>query len=93
MFADRPLVTAEAELLSALRTLDRRFTPIVVAMAAANIPGAIVTDQNGDAVRLFGASAGTFYLLRPDLHVAGRWRHLEAKQIIAALRAGLGDPK
>ena len=93
LFADRPLVTAEAELLSALRTLDRRFTPIVVAMAAANIPGAIVTDQNGDAVRLFGASAGTFYLLRPDLHVAGRWRHLEAKQIIAALRAGLGDPK
>ena len=34
---------------------------------------------------------GAFYLLRPDLHVVGRWRVADADEIVRALRIGLGD--
>lgn len=90
LFVDRPLDTATLALLSKLKTRDRRFTPIVIAPAGADVPGATIVDHGGDAQRLYGAAAGTFYLLRPDLHVVGRWRHIDAAQVIAALHAGLG---
>jgi hypothetical protein len=31
-----------------------------------------IPDSNGEIAGLFGAQPGTFYLLRPDLHIAGR---------------------
>jgi 3-(3-hydroxy-phenyl)propionate hydroxylase len=43
---------------------------------------------------LYGAlSKGTFYLLRPDLHVAGRWHEAVPAEIIATLDACLGQQK
>ncbi|MEQ1613979.1 MAG: FAD-dependent monooxygenase, partial [Hyphomicrobiaceae bacterium] len=92
MFVDRPLNEAETELLAALRTRDRRCKPILIAIAGANVPGATVADHDGGAAGMLGARPGTFYLLRPDLHVAGRWRTFAAPQILEALGAGLGAP-
>jgi 3-(3-hydroxy-phenyl)propionate hydroxylase len=40
-----------------------------------------------------GTVPGTFYLLRPDLHVAGRWMHAVPAEIIASLEAFLGHEK
>jgi 3-(3-hydroxy-phenyl)propionate hydroxylase len=37
-----------------------------------------------------GAAPGTFYLLRPDLHVAGRWQQAVPAEISATLDACLG---
>jgi 3-(3-hydroxy-phenyl)propionate hydroxylase len=71
---------AETRLLAALADLDPSFT-------------AIVMDPDGaDAAlaEVYGAVTGTFYLLRPDLHVAGRWRRLAADEILRTLSAGLG---
>ena len=33
-----------------------------------------IADSDGEIARLFAAAPGTLYLLRPDLHIAGRWK-------------------
>jgi 3-(3-hydroxy-phenyl)propionate hydroxylase len=45
----------------------------------------VVLDTDGLAARRYGASAGTFYLLRPDQHVCARWRRFAPRQVAAAL--------
>jgi 3-(3-hydroxy-phenyl)propionate hydroxylase len=45
-----------------------------------------VCDRDGLAARRCDARPGTCYLIRPDQHVAARWRRFDA----AAVRAALG---
>ena len=70
---------------------------LVVAIGAAAIatPGiAMVVDGDGLAVRRFDARAGTAYLIRPDQHVAARWRAFDAAAVRAAVaRATCNDPR
>jgi 3-(3-hydroxy-phenyl)propionate hydroxylase len=47
---------------------------------------------DGAAARAFGAVAGSAYLIRPDLHVAARWRSAAAPDIADALGRCLGQP-
>ena len=92
LFTRGAMVAEIAELLAGLRRLDRRFTSLHVAMsgsAASETPTA-VDDTDGAIAASFGAEPGTFYLLRPDLHVAGRWKHIERQEIVETLRIGLG---
>ncbi|MFZ1104172.1 MAG: FAD-dependent monooxygenase [Hyphomicrobiaceae bacterium] len=49
-----------------------------------------VHDPDGAVARLFGAEPGTVYLLRPDLHIAGRWKAFASSEVVAQLEAGLG---
>ena len=42
-------------------------------------------DYTGRFAERYDAKGGTVYLLRPDQHVAARWRNVDAKQIRAAL--------
>lgn len=51
-----------------------------------------LADPSGAVAAAYGAVAGTVYLIRPDLHVAGRWREAVAEEILATLDAGLGRP-
>jgi 3-(3-hydroxy-phenyl)propionate hydroxylase len=37
------------------------------------------------AARIYGAEDGAIYLVRPDGHVAGRWRRQDAPGLRAAL--------
>ncbi len=37
----------------------------------------------------YDATPGTFYLIRPDQHVAGRWRSFNADNVIAALNRAI----
>jgi 3-(3-hydroxy-phenyl)propionate hydroxylase len=48
-------------------------------------------DEAG-AAALYGASLGALYVLRPDLHVAGRWRQAAPAEVVASLEACLGHP-
>ena len=51
-------------------------------------------DHAGQACSLFGARPGTFYLVRPDGHVLGRWRQVQAGQVARALAAaGIAQSK
>ncbi len=74
-FADTDPGDAPARLFEELRTLDRRFTGLVVGQPATTI---------------YGARPGSFYLLRPDLHVAARWRTADAGESRRALSTCLG---
>jgi len=41
---------------------------------------------DGLMAKRYDARPGTAYLLRPDQHVAARWRHLDAAAVLHALR-------
>jgi len=51
---------------------------------------AAIADPDGAVAGRYDARPGTVYLLRPDLHVAGRWREAVPAEIIATLSACLG---
>ena len=44
-------------------------------------------DHTAQVFSLFGAQPGSFYLVRPDGHVLGRWRAVRAGQVAAAMAA------
>jgi len=49
-----------------------------------------VQDAQGLAHRRYDARAGTFYLVRPDQHVAGRWRRLNGSAVTEAVGRATG---
>ena len=48
--------------------------------------GSDVEDSEGLLAQRYDARPGTVYLIRPDQHVAARWRALDAAKVRAALR-------
>ena len=48
--------------------------------------GGDVEDADGLLAKRYDAQPGTVYLIRPDQHVAARWRSLDADKVRAALR-------
>jgi 3-(3-hydroxy-phenyl)propionate hydroxylase len=50
-----------------------------------------IVDQDGEIARLFAAAPGTLYLLRPDLHVAGRWKAVVPGEILKTASLCLGS--
>jgi 3-(3-hydroxy-phenyl)propionate hydroxylase len=49
-----------------------------------------VADVEGLVARRYDGRPGTFYLIRPDQHVAARWRALDASKLAAALARARG---
>jgi 3-(3-hydroxy-phenyl)propionate hydroxylase len=75
LFSDAPSATQ----LAVLHQLEK----LKPAVAAGVLP------LQGLAAQRYDAQPGTAYLLRPDHHVAARWRHLDLNKVQAALaRAG-----
>ncbi|MCA0423277.1 MAG: FAD-dependent monooxygenase, partial [Proteobacteria bacterium] len=64
---------APTTLIEALRKADPAFTALVI-----TAEGGRLADPQGAIARIFAAKTGSAYLLRPDLHVAGRWLTLDA---------------
>jgi 3-(3-hydroxy-phenyl)propionate hydroxylase len=73
-------VPAAVETLTAtLKSRDPLYTSVVV---------------NDPAIAAFyGATPGTYYLLRPDQHIAGRWQQAKPADIIHGLDVCLGHSK
>ena len=65
--------------------------PLATVALARNPAGAsgelCAWDHTAQVFSLFDAQPGTFYLVRPDGHVLGRWRQVTAGQVAAALAA------
>ena len=61
--------------------------PLVIAARPGKPVGDIplLEDPRGIAAQRYDAKPGTVYLLRPDQHVAARWRTLDAQQVRAAV--------
>jgi 3-(3-hydroxy-phenyl)propionate hydroxylase len=60
---------------------------VLVSMKAGVSPEGlrVLVDDKGRFAERFDAQAGTVYLLRPDQHVAARWRTFDAQAVRAAL--------
>ncbi len=81
------LTDTEREALQALQQATPAIEPLLVASkatAAANLR--VLHDVDGLMAKRYDARTGTTYLLRPDQHVAARWRHLDAAAVLHALR-------
>jgi 3-(3-hydroxy-phenyl)propionate hydroxylase len=66
-------------------------TPLIVSPHALDVPGMkVIVDAQGLMAKRYDAQPGTTYLLRPDQHVAARWRTLDAAKLQAALARGIG---
>lgn len=90
LFCDGSPGDEQAALLARLGQLDRRFVALPVALQGSAPTAGAIPDTDGEIARLFGAQPHTFYLLRPDLHIAGRWKALVADEILETARLCLG---
>ena len=91
-FADGPLAPPQAAALRELRTAS---VPVhmlaVVGPAAASVPDMpTLVDAEGLIAKRYDARPGTLYLLRPDQHVAARWRRFDPSLVDAALCRATG---
>jgi 3-(3-hydroxy-phenyl)propionate hydroxylase len=81
------LFNSSSESIESLRPLDIR--PIHVVPAGSSVPKQgdvdVVEDVEGLLARRFDAKPGTFYLLRPDQHVAMRARSFDLEAVREAL--------
>jgi 3-(3-hydroxy-phenyl)propionate hydroxylase len=91
LFCEAAPNAEQASLLDQLRALDNRFVALIIRRGGA-APGSI-DDSDGDIARLFNARPGTLYLLRPDLHIAGRWKAVAADEVLRTARLCLGIAK
>jgi 3-(3-hydroxy-phenyl)propionate hydroxylase len=72
--------------LQALAAYPTAVRPLIVASRPLNVSGVdVLVDAQGWAVKRYDAQPGTAYLLRPDQHVAARWRQLDTDRVRQAL--------
>jgi 3-(3-hydroxy-phenyl)propionate hydroxylase len=80
-----------AALLEQLGRIDKRSSPIVVSSGNTAFTAKTIADKDGEIARLFAAAPGTLYLLRPDLHIAGRWKTAVPAEIVRTAGLCLGS--
>jgi 3-(3-hydroxy-phenyl)propionate hydroxylase len=81
-FVDRPLSAQERSHFDGLRQLDPALTLCLIGSGG-------LRDPNRAIARIFAADEGSVLLLRPDQHIAGRWRSLRPDELQSALRRAL----
>jgi 3-(3-hydroxy-phenyl)propionate hydroxylase len=75
--------TDDIMLLDRLRNTDKRLAALLIGTSH-------VGDADGEIARLYAAVPGTLYLLRPDLHIAGRWKTIAANEVLRTAALCLG---
>lgn len=70
-----------ATALARLQAIDPDFTLLIINPEA--------TDGQ-EAASVYAAAPGTFYLLRPDTHIAARWREFDIQTVANCLARSLG---
>lgn len=75
-----------ASMLEAARAIDNIET-VLVLPAGTTTTSALrsIVDSEGLLAKRFDAKAGTTYLMRPDQHIAARWRSFDSQQVRHAL--------
>jgi 3-(3-hydroxy-phenyl)propionate hydroxylase len=75
--------TDDIMLLDRLRNTDKRLAALLIGTGQ-------IRDADGEIARLYAAAPGTLYLLRPDLHIAGRWKTIAANEVLRTAALCLG---
>jgi len=91
LFCERQPTREQATLLGQLGRIDKRFVPVLVTSSGSATETKTITDSDGEIARLFAAVPGTLYLLRPDLHIAGRWKAVVPGEILKTASLCLGS--
>jgi 3-(3-hydroxy-phenyl)propionate hydroxylase len=78
--------TDDIMLLDRLRNADKRLAALLIGTSH-------VSDADGEIARLYAAAPGTLYLLRPDLHIAGRWKTIAANEVLRTAALCLGKAR
>jgi 3-(3-hydroxy-phenyl)propionate hydroxylase len=91
LFCEERLTAEQAALLAQLGQIDKRFVPLAVTPRGSATDAKTIADSDGEIARLFAAAPGTLYLLRPDLHIAGRWKVAVPSEILKTACHCLGS--
>lgn len=92
VFVDDP-ATVDVAALSALDCDGIRVEPLIVSRRTGSADSlSCLHDVRGVAFQRYDARPGTAYLIRPDQHVAARWRTLDKAQFCAAVTRACGRP-
>jgi len=91
-FTDQEHVPNEAvNLFAKLQEIDQDFLPLVIASQPLQQHDKTrIMDSEGNIFSGYGAHDGTFYLIRPDRHIAARWATITPGEIETALTTALG---
>ena len=85
VYSEEP-ATLDLAALRSLREARIPVEPIVVSPKAAGLPGVrVLHDTKGLVAQRYDARDGTALLLRPDQHVAARWRSVDIGKVRAAV--------
>jgi 3-(3-hydroxy-phenyl)propionate hydroxylase len=88
-FCDRTLAPQLAAELMQLAGETIGVTPLLVVARGARAPVVaglrVLTDVHGVLAQRYDGAPGSFYLLRPDQHVAARWRAFDPARVRAAV--------
>ncbi len=80
------------QLLAALLGIDPQITLLRISGAPGPAAGQdVLVDMSGNIGATFDGADGTVYLVRPDRHVAGRWKSLDAGRVSSAMQRALGE--
>jgi 3-(3-hydroxy-phenyl)propionate hydroxylase len=91
LFCEGQPTAEQAALLAQLGRIDKRFVPVLVTSRGSAAEAKVIADGDGEIARLFAAAPGTLYLLRPDLHIAGRWKAIIPGEILKTVSLCLGS--
>jgi 3-(3-hydroxy-phenyl)propionate hydroxylase len=96
LFVDTPeLPKHVAEQLAAIASGPIPVQPLLVCLnlsvTLSDKSWPVLTDIDGVLTRRYDAQVGTCYLIRPDQHVAARWRSLDVSSIQTALAKATGN--
>jgi 3-(3-hydroxy-phenyl)propionate hydroxylase len=91
LFCGAQPTAEQAALLGHLGRIDKRFAAILIGSQTSVSGAKTIADNDGEIARLFAAGPGTLYLLRPDLHVAGRWKAAVSSEILKTAGICLGS--
>jgi 3-(3-hydroxy-phenyl)propionate hydroxylase len=90
VFCEASPSAEQTALLDQLGAIDKHFIALPIACQKSAAEPATIVDDDGEIARLFDAAPGTFYLLRPDLHIAGRWKTAVPNEILRTASLCLG---
>lgn len=92
---DAPPDTQTLQALRALRLAAVPVKPVLVAGPGCDTAGwpsdlAAVVDTEGLLAQRYDALSGTAYLIRPDQHIAARWRAFQPDAVASAVNRAMG---